>query len=699
MEIFEGLRASRACAICMGLAGLSPWVHEELGVALDRATKDRSFRLFLVLLPGASVPEDPELGFLLLRRWIDLRSGLDDPESLRHLVAAIRGIPQSRTVPGEPDRWPGRALPEGTVTFCFSDIEGSTRLLERLGPAYANLLQAHHDLIRAAASAHGGVEVDTQGDAFFVAFPRATEAVTAALSAQLALAAHPWPEGTEVRVRMGLHSADARLAPTGYVGLGVHKAARICSAAHGGQVLLSEVTRSLLGDDLPPEARLLDLGAHRLKDLAQPERLFQLTHQQLPESFPPLHTLDAHPHNLPVQLTSFVGREAQLAMVWGLLEGSRLVTLLGAGGAGKTRLALQLAGELVGRFEDGAWVVELAPLADPDLLPQQVASALGVREEPGRALLATLTAHLADRELLLVLDNCEHLVGAAAFLAAHLLRGAPRLHILATSREALGVAGETTWRVPSLSTPDPTHPGPPEALADFEAVRLFVERAQAARPEFSLTPGTAPAVARICTRLDGIPLALELAAARVRALPPAEIASRLDNRFRLLTGGSRDALPRQQTLRAALDWSHELLSDAERACFRRLGVFAGSFSLEAAEAICPGGPVEDVESSTSSPTSSTSPSSSPRRTQGPPGTGCSRRFGNTRGKSSRARGRRREPEGATLSGSPPWPRRLSRSSRALSRRAGSGVSRPTTTTCWPPSAGPPRSAVAVVVLS
>ncbi len=486
-------------------------------------------------------------------------------------------------------------LPTGTVTFLFTDIEGSTRLLRKLDDRYADALADYRRLLRDAFQARGGHEVDTQGDAFFVAFPRARDAIAAAIAAQRAVFAHPWPEGAGLRVRMGLHTGEPLSADTGYVGMDVHRAARICAAAHGGQILLSGATRSLVEEDLPEGVILRDLGEHRLKDLARPQRLTQVVVAGLPVDFPPLKSMDVLPNNLPMQLTSFIGREREIAEVKGLLSKARLLTLTGSGGAGKTRLALQVAAEVLGGFKDGGWMVELAPLSDPDLVAQTVASAVNVREQPGRPILATLCDDLQHKHLLLVLDNCEHLVAACARLADTLLRACPNLRILATSREALGIAGETSWRVPPLSLPDPQRLPALESLSAYEAVRLFIERAVAVLPTFTVTNENAPWIAQVCHRLDGIPLAVELAAVRVKGLSVEQIAARLDDRFRLLTGGSRTALPHHQTLRAALDWSHDLLSDAERIVFRRLAVFAAGSTLEAAEAVCGGDGVDASE--------------------------------------------------------------------------------------------------------
>jgi predicted ATPase/class 3 adenylate cyclase len=481
------------------------------------------------------------------------------------------------------------ALPSGTVTFLFTDLEGSTLLLQRLGAArYAEALETVQRLLRAACAQHKGHEVDVTGDGSFFAFAQAPDAVAAAAQAQRAITAQIWPDEATVRVRMGLHTGTAQVAGDHYIGLDVHRAARIAAAGHGGQTLLSWATRALTEADLLGGVTLRELGAHRLKDLQRPEHLSQLVLPDLPNDFPPLNSLDAHPHNLPIQLTSFVGREREVAELRPLLVSSRLLTLTGPGGIGKTRLAMRLAAEEVELFAAGVWLVELAPLADPALVPHTVSATLGAQEQPGRPILDALRDFVRAKALLLLLDNCEHLIDACAQLAEALLRAAPSLRILASSREAFGIAGETAYRVPSLPAPDPAQPWQPpnlESLARNDCVRLFVERATAAHASFRLTTKNAPAIVEIGRRLDGIPLALELAAARTRVVPPEQLAAHLDDRFRLLTGGSRTALPRHQTLLALIEWSHELLTAPERVLLRRLSVFAGGWSLDAAQAV------------------------------------------------------------------------------------------------------------------
>ncbi len=484
-------------------------------------------------------------------------------------------------------------LPTGTVTFLFTDIEGSTTLLQRLGDRrYAEVLAEHQRLLRDAFAKGNGHEVDTQGDAFLVAFPRARDALAAAVAAQQALTKHRWPDGASLRVRMGLHTGEPVSGTGGYVGLDVHRAARICSAGHGGQILLSHAVEVLAARDLPPDVALRDLGMHRLKDLRESEHLLQVVHPDLPIDFPPLKSLDVLPNNLPVHLTTFIGREHERGEIKRLLTTTRLLTLTGSGGAGKTRLALAAAAEAVDAFADGVWLVELAPITDPTLVPKAVASVLRVPEQPGRSLSDTLVDFLRSKTLVLILDNCEHLLTACTTLADVLIRASRTLRILATSREGLGIAGEVTYRVPSLSLPNLQQPTDPEGCLQYEAVRLFAERATLSKPSFTITRANAQAVAEVCHRLDGIPLAIELAAARLNILSVEQILARLADRFRLLTGGSRTALPRQQTLRAVMDWSYGLLAEPERAVLRRLSVFVGGFTLEAAEAVSGNGDVD-----------------------------------------------------------------------------------------------------------
>jgi predicted ATPase/class 3 adenylate cyclase len=477
-------------------------------------------------------------------------------------------------------------LPRGTVTLLFTDIEGSTRLLQQVGEGYVGVLQACRHLLRTAFQQYHGHEVDTQGDAFFVAFARATDAVAAADDAQRSLASQTWPEDVAVRVRMGLHTGEPLLASEGYVGLDVHRAARIMNAGHGGQILLSQTTRDLVEQHLPEGTSLRDLGAHRLKDLEHPSHLYQLVITSLPIDFPPLKTLDLHIHNLPVQLTPLIGREKEVAMAAQLLRRNdvRLLTLTGPGGTGKTRLGLQVAAELSDHFVDGVFFVNLAPIRESTLVLPTIALTLGVTESATRSMLDVLRAFLQQKHILLVLDNFEQVVGAAVEVAV-LLADCPFLNVLVTSRAALHLSGEHRFPVTPLMLPDPRHLPDLVALSQYEAVALFIARARAALPEFQVTNSTAPAVADICVRLDGLPLAIELAASRITLLPPQALLARLGRRFTLLTGGVQDALRRQQTLRNTIEWSYNLLDASEQQLFRRLCVFVGGATLSAAEAV------------------------------------------------------------------------------------------------------------------
>ncbi len=480
-----------------------------------------------------------------------------------------------------------RHLPTGTVTLLFTSIEGSAQLLRQLGDHYASLLAECRSMLRAAFQEWNGQEVDAQGDGFFVAFARATDAVLAAVEMQRALAAHPWPEGAAMRVRIGLHTGEPTLSLEGYVGLDVHRAARIMSAGHGGQVLLSQATCHLVEQELPDDVSLRDLGEYRLKDLGRPRRLFQLVISDLPADFPRLRTLDTSPNNLPVQLTPFIGREQELTAVQQLLRRAdvHLLTLTGAGGAGKTRLGLQVAAELSDLFTDGVFFVNLAPIRDPALVVPAIAQALDIREETGQPLLERLREVLRHKQILLLLDNFEQVV-ATGVQVVELLTACPSLKVLATSREVLHVQAEHEFPVPPLELPDPKRLPDLAMLSHNTAVALFLQRAQAVKPDFQLTNSNARAIAEICVRLDGLPLAIELAAARMKLLPPQAVLVRLDQRLAVLTGASRDAPPRQQTLRNTLAWSYNLLDAADQGLFRRLSVFVGGCTLQAVEAVC-----------------------------------------------------------------------------------------------------------------
>ncbi len=475
-------------------------------------------------------------------------------------------------------------LPTGTVTFLFTDIEGSTRLLQALGDRYVGVHGPHASMLRDAIAAGGGTEVSTEGDSFFAVFRTPTGALTAAVRAQQTIAAHDWP-GDPVRVRMGLHTGEGVLAGDNYIGIDVNRAARVAAAAHGGQVLLSGATRTLVERSVPEGTAIRELGEHRLKDLAHPERLYQLVIDGLPAEFPPPRTIDARPNNLPLQLTSFVGRHEEMARVVDLLSRARLVTLTGPGGTGKTRLALHAAAEALGGFEDGAFFVDLSAITDPDLVPEAIAETIGIREAPDAPLLDTLAERLREKDILLVLDNFEQVVGAAPAVE-RLLQKCQRMRILVTSRAVLHIYGEHELPVPPLALPDPAHLPAAEQLSQYEAVALFIERARAAAPTFRVTDDNARAVAEITARLDGLPLAIELAASRVKVLPPEAILQRLEQRLPVLATMVRNLPERQRTLRGAIGWSHDLLDDPERRLFARLAVFAGGCTFAAVEEVC-----------------------------------------------------------------------------------------------------------------
>jgi predicted ATPase/class 3 adenylate cyclase len=474
-------------------------------------------------------------------------------------------------------------LPTGTITFVFTDIEGSTRLTQQLGAAWPPLLERHRQIARKSWAQHHGVEVGTEGDSFFVVFTSATAAVQAAVQTQRDLAAEPWPEDAVIRVRIGLHTGEGQLSGGSYAGLDVHRAARIAHAGHGGQVLLSAATTALVEGALPEGVTTQDLGEYRLKDLSRPEHISELVIDGLPHEFPPLQTLDAVRNNLPSQLTSFLGRRRELTDALGLLAEGRLVTLTGPGGTGKTRLALQTAAMAADRYADGVFFVALGTVTNPSLVLPTMAQTLGLAT-PGGHPKERLASYLAPKNVLLVLDNLEQVIDAGPDIA-DVLRLAPHTSVLATSRSALRVYGERELPVPSLAVPDLGRLPVLGELSTIDAVALFVERARGVRPDFQLTEGNASAVAEICARLDGLPLAIELAAARVRVLSPEAIASRLDRRLALLSGGARDLPARQQTLRGAIEWSHDLLGEDDRRFFARFSVFAGGATLTAVESV------------------------------------------------------------------------------------------------------------------
>lgn len=487
---------------------------------------------------------------------------------------------------------PSRRLPDGTVTFLMTDVEGSTRLWERYPQQMDIAIQRHNALAADTIQQAGGVLLKErgEGDSLFAVFARAQDALNAVCRLQTLFQRETWSIAPEsLRVRMALHTGEANLRERDYLGGAVNRCARVRAVGHGGQILLTWATYDFVRETLPEGVRLLDLGQQRLRDLTQPEIIYQVCHPDLPSTFPALRSLNLLPNNLPRQLTTFVERENELAEVKALLGTTPLLTLTGTGGVGKTRLAQQIAADLLDQYEQGVWLTDFAPLSDPALIPQTIQNALPREESSGVANgdpLNELASRLRDKSLLLILDNCEHLIEACAHTVETLLQACPNLQILATSREPLKIGGEKVWRVPSLSHPVKKRKEWDVAqLMQYEAVRLFVERAGVALPGFTMTPKNAPAIAEICRRLDGIPFAIELAAARVRGLTPQQITTLLSDRFSDMPG-SRTAPPRHQTLRALMQWSHELLTPVERILLRRLTVFTGGCSLEAVEHIC-----------------------------------------------------------------------------------------------------------------
>jgi predicted ATPase/class 3 adenylate cyclase len=486
-------------------------------------------------------------------------------------------------------------VPTGTVTFLFSDIEGSTRLVQELGSVgYRELLEQHQRLLRAAFAAHGGVERATEGDSFFVVFRDAPSAVAAAAEAQRSLGTASWPQGREVRVRIGLHTGEGIRGGDDYIGVDVNRAARIASAGHGGQVLISESTRALAERQLPIGVALRDLGGHRLKGLAVAERVYQVIVDGLPSEFPPLRSEPSRAAHLPPRLTSFVGRESELADVQRLLATSRLVTLVGPGGSGKTSLAIECARTVAEEFEDGAWFAALDTVSDPELIPSQIVGSLGLRDVRGQSAGESLLENLSGRQMLLVLDNFEQVIEASSFVGK-VLAVASEVKVLVTSRAPLHVTGEQLFPVHPLALPARPHPTSaagdqvdPDALLSAPAVRLFVDRAQQVQPTFRLTAENGAAIVEICERLDGLPLGIELAAARVSLLGAVGIRDRLSQRAGLPAAPNRDVPERQRTLREAIGWSHDLLEPVARALFARLSVFVGGCRIQEAEAVCRG---------------------------------------------------------------------------------------------------------------
>ncbi|HEY7908856.1 MAG TPA: adenylate/guanylate cyclase domain-containing protein, partial [Thermomicrobiales bacterium] len=480
-----------------------------------------------------------------------------------------------------------RELPSGTVTFLFTDIAGSTARWEHDAEAMRGILARHDALLGTAVDTHGGVVFKTVGDAFYAAFTDAPAALDAALAAQYALFAEDWGSGDPLRVRMALHTGSVEARDGDYFGRPLNRVARLLSAGHGGQTLVSGATEELIRDTLPPGVALRDMGEARLKDLLRPEHIYQIVAPDLPADFPPLKTLDARRTNLPAQATMLVGREREAEAVVALLrrDDVRLLTLTGPGGTGKTRLALQVAAECVESFPDGVFFVPLADVVDPARVAFQIAETLGVTEGGGQSLTERLHAFVRGQQLLLVLDNFEQ-VAVAGTAVAHLLAAAPGLKALITSRAALRVYGEREYPVPTLPLPNPRRLPPLDQLMRNESVRLFVARAQEVKADFALTPANAKTVAEICYRLDGLPLAIELAAARTKLLTPQALLERLTHSLRVLTGGARDLPARQQTLRGAIDWSYTTLDAGEQALFARMAVFAGGGTLSAIETIC-----------------------------------------------------------------------------------------------------------------
>ncbi|HEV2310727.1 MAG TPA: adenylate/guanylate cyclase domain-containing protein [Acidimicrobiia bacterium] len=489
-------------------------------------------------------------------------------------------------------------LPTGTVTFLFTDLEGSTRLWEQHPEAMQAALARHDAILRDAVEHAGGHVIKTTGDGVHAVFATADAGLRAAVAGQRGLTDEPWTATGPLRVRMGVHTGAAEQREGDYYGPTLNRAARMMSVAHGGQMVVSQATATVVADELDHELRLEDLGEQRLRDLDRPERVYQVVAPGLPDAFPPLRSVDTLPSNLPAQLTSFVGRTAEMAGIRERLRRERLVTIVGVGGVGKTRLALEVAGELPAEFRDGAWLCELAAAGDAEAMVDSVAAALRVIDRPATTRRQSLVDFLTTREALVILDNCEHLLDEVATLITDVLARAPGVRILATSREPLGVAGEQVWALRSLPIPTSAD----DALVTTDAVRLFVERAQAGRAGFALDDGNAAAVAEICRRLDGIPLAIELAAARAFVMQPGEIAEHLDERFRLLSAGRRASVDRHQTLRATVDWSYSLMTELERTVFARLSVFPSTFDAEAAVAVAGGDGLEtwDVLDATTS---------------------------------------------------------------------------------------------------
>jgi predicted ATPase/class 3 adenylate cyclase len=553
--------------------------------------RERLRALLMLALARAGRPVESLRAYDEFRRFLADEVGVVPSPGLQALNDDIVRQHPDVGWAGLPTKGPDTAdLPSGTVSFLFTDVEDSTRVWGESPVVMRHAMPHHDELLRDAVESHDGFIVKNAGDGFRAVFATAHDAVTAAVTAQRGLLADDRNITKIVRVRMGIHTGEAEVRDGDYSGGAVNRAERLMSVAHGGQIVVSAATEELLHHVLPEKYGFVDLGEHRLRDLARPEHLYQVLHPQLPRDFPSLQTLDTYPGNLPLQLTSFVGREDEIVQTIDALGHARLVTLTGVGGVGKTRLAVQVAAEVLPEFRDGAWLCELATAGDEVLMFHTVADAVGARQREGLSMADSVVEFLRDRELLLVLDNCEHLLVDAARLALAIMQRCPSVRILATSRAGLGVSGEQLVVLGSL--PLVLNAVDPSAIASSDAVRLFVDRASAARSGFMLGAANLDAVAEICRRLDGIALAIELAAARVTALSPVEIAAHLDERFRLLAGARRSGVERHQTLRATVEWSYALLDDTERLVFDRLGVFVGSFDADAAYAVVAGDELE-----------------------------------------------------------------------------------------------------------